>query len=114
MGLNDASRVNRTVVNNANTAGNNTLIAAQVDDQGNSVKIRVCGCKLNFTSAATANFQSGAGGTSLTGAMAFAANGQYDLPFNEEGWFETAKGDLLNVALSTTAGLNGVILWKKA
>lgn len=65
-------------------------------------KIRVVSLFLANTTAQSITFKSGAGGTALTGAMALAALGQLVLPFNPQGWFETAAAALLELATGGT------------
>lgn len=98
----------------ANTSGDNTLVAAQVDEEGNSVKIRVMAARLSITTTGSIRFESNPGGTALTGVQVMGNNGQYELPYNPNGWFETNKGELLNLELSGTLGVGGVIQWIKA
>lgn len=54
-----------------------------------------------------AAFEDGAGGTELTGQMAFAANGGIACPFNPVGWFETSANTLLNLELDAAANVRG-------
>ncbi len=86
---------------------NNTVVAAQ----GAGVKIRVVGFFLANTTALTAKFQSGAGGTDLTGGMALASLGFVSVPFSQAGWFETAANALLNLNLSAATQVSGVVAW---
>ncbi len=64
-------------------------------------KIRVISYTLVVSAAATARFESGTGGTALTGQMALPANGGIATGENPLGHFETAAGALLNLELST-------------
>jgi hypothetical protein len=86
----------------AATSGDNTIVAAVT-----AKKIRVHSLFLVAAGAVTARFESGAGGTALTGQMSFAANGGIAMPFNEGGWFETAAGSLLNLELSGAISVDG-------
>jgi hypothetical protein len=86
----------------AATSGDNTIVTAVTGK-----KIRVLSCFLVAASAVTTRFESGAGGTALTGQMNCAANGGYVLPFNEGGWFETAAGSLLNLELGGAVSVDG-------
>ena len=86
----------------AATSGNNTLLAAV-----SGKKIRVLSYTLVCTSAVTAKFQSGAGGTDLTGAMPFGANGGVSVPFNPVGHFETGSAVLLNLVLGSAVQVSG-------
>ena len=63
------------------------------------------------TTAVTAKFQSGAGGTDLTGAMPFGANGGVSAPFNPLGHFETASNTLLNLSLGSAVAVAGHICY---
>jgi hypothetical protein len=86
----------------AASAGNNTLVAAVAGK-----KIRVHNVVLVGSAAVTAQFQSGAGGTNLTGAVALAANTGFAPGFDPEGHFETAPGALLNLSLGTAVAVAG-------
>jgi hypothetical protein len=86
----------------AATSGDNTIVAAV-----NPKKIRVLSLFLVASAAVTARFESGAGGTALTGQMQLAANGGFVLPFNPLGWFETASNTLLNLELSGAISVDG-------
>ena len=93
--------VKYAVIDNA-TAGDNSIVAA-VDGK----KIRVLSYALVAAAAVTVRFESGAGGTALTGQMSFAANGGVSCPFNEGGWFETAAGAALNLELGGAVSVDG-------
>lgn len=88
----------------AATLGDNTVVAAVTGK-----KIRVLALFLVAAGAVTARFESGAGGTALTGQMVLAANGVLTLPFNPEGWFETAAAALLNLELSAAVSVDGAV-----
>lgn len=90
----------------AATSGDNTLVAAVA-----SKKIRVMSLFLVAAGAVTARFESGAGGTALTGQMNLAANGGFVLPFNPVGWFETASNTLLNLELSGAVSVDGSLTY---
>jgi hypothetical protein len=100
------SEVQYAVVNTA-TSGNNTIVAAQAA----GVKIRVVGYLLVAAGAVTANFQSGAGGTTLTGAMSLATGTPNKPGFNPQGWFETAAATLLNLNLGGAVQVSGFVAW---
>jgi hypothetical protein len=87
-------------------SGDNTLVAAVA-----SKKIRVHAIFMVAAAAVTARFESGAGGTALTGQMALAANGGFVLPFNPAGWFETASNTLLNLELSGAISVAGSLVY---
>ena len=90
----------------ASSSGNNTIVAAV-----NPRKIRVLAVQLVANGAVNAKWQSGAGGTDLTGLAYLAANGGYVLPFNPLGWFETASNTLLNLNLSGAVAVGGSIVY---
>lgn len=86
----------------------NTLVAAVTDN-----KIRVLQCILQVTGSCLLRFESGTGGTALTGQMPVVAgaitavlsgsNGYFILPYSPIGWFQTASNQLLNLELSTSS-----------
>ena len=90
----------------AATLGDNTLVAAVT---GN--KIRVLAFLMVGAGTVTARFESGAGGTALTGQMTLAVNTVVPAPFNPEGWFETAAGALLNLELSAAVSVDGCLAY---
>mgnify|MGYP001579724226 CR=1 FL=1 len=92
----------RYAVINAAGSGDNTLVAAVV-----SKKIRVLSLFYLASGTVTVRFESGAGGTALTGQMQHIAQTGAVLPFNEDGWFETAAGALLNLELNSAVSVNG-------
>jgi hypothetical protein len=87
-------------------SGDNTLVSAVT-----SKKIRVL--SLFAVAAGTVNvrFESGAGGTALTGQMNLVANTGFVLPYNPLGWFETAAGTLLNMELSAAVSVDGSLVY---
>lgn len=86
----------------AATSGDNTLVAAVTGK-----KIRVLSYILVSAGTVTARFESGAGGTALSGQMTMAVNTGVSAAFNEGGWFETAAGSLLNLELSGAVSVDG-------
>lgn len=88
------------------SSGDNTLVAAVVGK-----KVRVLACVLVASAAVTVRFESGAGGTALTGQMVLAANGGFTLPFNPVGWFETGSNTLLNLELSAATSVDGCLTY---
>jgi hypothetical protein len=88
----------------ASSSGNNTLVAATAGS-----KIRVLNVVLIAASAVTVAFQSGAGGTALTGTMSLAANGGFAPGYDPHGHFETAAGSLLNLSLGSAVQVSGWI-----
>ena len=94
------------VIIDAASSGDNTILAAVA-----SKKIRVLACFLVAAAAVNTRFESGAGGTALTGQMNCAANGGFVLPFNPVGWFETASNTLLNLELSGAVSVDGSLTY---
>ena len=88
----------------AASTGDNTLVAAVVGK-----KIRVLSLVLLSTANQTVRFESGASGTALTGQMELAADAALVLPFNPEGWFETAAAALLNLELPGSDAVAGCL-----
>jgi hypothetical protein len=85
------------------TSGDNTLVAAA----GAGNKIRVLSLYLVSAGTTTVRFESGAGGTALSGAMSLVANTGFVLPYNPTGWFETAANTLLNMELNAAIQVSG-------
>lgn len=86
-------------------SGDNTLVSAQ----GSGNIILVHQVFLVASAAVTVRFESGTGGTALTGQMQLSANGGFVLPFNPVGWFKTAANTLLNLELSGAVSVDGVL-----
>ena len=88
--------------------GNNTLVAAVTGK-----KIRVLSMTLTMSgTTVTWAFQSGAGGTALTGTMGPIAQGQTVVwPFSPVGHFETAAATLLNLSLSGAQAVAGSLVY---
>lgn len=94
------------VIIDATTSGDNTILAAV-----SSKKIRVLALFLVAAGTVNVRFESGAGGTALTGQMNLVANTGFVLPFNPVGWFETAATTLLNMELSATISCDGSLVY---
>lgn len=90
----------------ASAVGNNTIIAAVT-----SKKLRVLAYNFIANGTVNAKFQSGAGGTDLTGLKYCVANSGICAPFNPVGWIETASGALLNLNLSAAIAVGGEIVY---
>lgn len=91
----------------AQTSGDNTIVAAQAAGQ----KIRVYQAFLVSAGTVNVRFESGASGTALTGQMNLVANVGFVLPFSPLGWFETAAATLLNLELSGAVSVDGCLVW---
>ena len=90
----------------ASASGNNTILAAVT-----SKKIRVLAASFISNGTVNAKFQSGAGGTDLTGLYYLVVNSGAILPYNPAGWFETASATLLNLNLSAAIAVGGSITY---
>ena len=87
----------------AASSGDNTLVAAV----GSGIKIRVLSYVIVSAGTVTVRFESGAGGTALTGQMSLVANTGVSAPYCPEGLFETADNALLNMELSGSVSVDG-------
>jgi hypothetical protein len=95
------------VINHA-TSGDNTIVPAL-----SGKRIRVTGLFLVVRGAVNARFESGAGGTALTGVMTFVAAGDgLALQYNPDGWFECDMGALLNLELSGAVNVDGAVTYQ--
>jgi len=100
------SAVQYAVIDDA-SSGDNTLVAAA----GAGIKIRVLSLFMVAGGDVDARFESGAGGTALTGQMDLTANSGFTLPYNPAGWFETADNALLNLELSAAVSVDGCLTY---
>ena len=98
---------------NAETSGDNTIVAAIAATAGRAAKkIRVLALSATMTGTlVTIRFESGASGTALTGQMGPLAGHTLLFPFNPVGWFETAAGELLNMELSGGQSVDGCLVY---
>jgi hypothetical protein len=94
------------VIIDAASSGDNTLLAAVT-----SKKIRVLAAFLVAAGTVNVRFESGTGGTALTGQMNLVANTGFVLPYNPVGWFETASNTLLNLELSAAVSVDGCLTY---
>lgn len=90
----------------AASSGDNTLVAAVASNH-----IRVVALNLVSSGAVSVRFESGAGGTALTGVMPLIASSGFTLPYNPVGWFETGVNTLLNLELSAATGVYGFLTY---
>ena len=101
-------KIQRAAIN-CSTAGNNTIVAAV---SGKQIKVLSL---LIFPGGgdATLRFESGAGGTALTGQMKVDVNNVLFLPPTNVGmhYFETAPGELLNLENAEGRDCDGFILY---
>lgn len=95
------------IIDNA-TSGDNTLVAAVTGK-----KIRVISGVLVSSGTVNVRFESGAGGTALSGVINLVANTGFIIPYNPDGNFETAASTLLNLELSGAVSVDGWITYKE-
>lgn len=103
----DSTSEFKYAVIDAASSGDNTIQAAA----GAGIKIRVLSVFLVAAGTVNARFESGAGGTALTGQMNLVVNTGFVLPFNPAGWFETADNALLNLELSAAISVDGCVTY---
>lgn len=99
------SPVKYAVIDHA-SSGDNTLVSAVT-----ARKIRVLAYTIVAASAVTVRFESGAGGTAMSGQMQIAANGGVSANCGEIGCFETASATLLNLELSGAVSVDGHVTY---
>lgn len=87
-------------------SGDNTLVAAVAGK-----KIRVYQIVLIAAGTVTIRFESGAGGTALTGQMPLTVSTGFSSGWCPVGHFETAVGALLNLELSGAVSVDGWMLY---
>lgn len=92
------------VINNA-SSGDNTLVSAVAGK-----KIRVLAIVLISDGTVDVRFESGAGGTALTGQMPLLVNTGFSIA-SAWGLFETASNTLLNLELSAAINVHGWITY---
>ena len=90
----------------ATGAGDNQLVAAVAGK-----RIRVLSYHLVVVTAVGVRFESGAGGTALTGVMTVGANGVLAPAFNPLGLFQTVAGENLNLELALAVQVSGAVTY---
>ena len=95
--------IKHAVIDDA-TSGDNEIVAAVAGKQ-----IYVISGQLISAGTMTVRFESGAGGTALTGQMNVLAATGFHLPHNPTGHFWTASGESLNLELSDAISADGWI-----
>lgn len=103
---NQNSVMQHAVINVA-SSGDNTIVAAVTGK-----KIRVHNVVVMAAGAVNVRFESGAGGTALTGIIPLVANVGFAPGFDPTGHFETAEGALLNLELSAAESVDGWITYQ--
>lgn len=92
----------------ASSSGNNTIVSAVTGKM-----IWVIKCVLISNGSVNVKFQSGAGGTDVTGLFYLAANTGFAMNADSGNiinpWFKTAAGALLNLNLSGATAVGGVL-----
>lgn len=95
-----------TALLNATTSGNTSLVAAA----GTGLMIRVVSVIVTAETATTVKFQSAT--TNITCNFFVGATGGFVLPHNDEGWFQTAANEALNLNLSAANNVSVLINYK--
>jgi hypothetical protein len=98
--------VKRAVIDKAGS-GDNELVAAVT---GKTIRVLAAFFTMTGT-AVTIRFESGAGGTALTGQMTPAQGQTVVLPYNPHGWFETAAATALNLELGGAQSVDGGLVY---
>ena len=89
--------------------GNSTLVAAVT---GKRIRVYAVVLSNNAAVLTTVKFQSGTGGTDITGPLEMAASGGgFSAPFSPVGHFETADGALLNLNIDVAATVGGWLVY---
>ena len=96
------------VIDETNTADKEIVAAVS------GVIINVHAFVITATAAGTYRFESGAGGTALTGVMNFNTDDTIVFPFSEVPWFATAAGSSLSMELADTGDIDGVLIYSEA
>lgn len=99
--------VKRAIIDHAGS-GDNELVAAV-----SGKKIRVHDVVLISSGTVTVRFESGAGGTALTGQMQLTAQTGFAPGFSPVGHFETAAGAALNLELSGAVSVDGWLVYQE-
>jgi hypothetical protein len=99
--INYNQRVKHLVIDHA-TSGDNELLAGVAGE-----KIRVYNIVLISSGTTTVRFESGAGGTALSGQLSLVANVGFAPGHDPNGHFETAAGQALNLELSAAVSVDG-------
>lgn len=100
-----SSRIRYAIIDH-NTSGDNTVIAAVA---GKSLK--VLSYSMTATGSVTARWESGAGGTALSGQMTMATGVPIVCNGAPYGCFQTGVGALLNLELSGAVSVDGHITY---
>ncbi|MBX4189784.1 hypothetical protein KW791_00580 [Candidatus Parcubacteria bacterium] len=90
----------------ASSSGNNTIVSAV-----STKKIRVIQMDLMADGDVNVKFQSGAGGTDITGLSYLTLNTGLVRGYSPIGWFETAASNLLNLNLSDAVAVGGSLTY---
>lgn len=99
--------VKRVIIDHA-TSGDNEIVAAVTGKA-----IRVVNFCIVSAGAATARFESAAGGTALTGQMTLAASTVVAPGESMQGHFQTAAGAALNLELSAAVSVDGWLCYQE-
>jgi hypothetical protein len=92
----------------ASSSGDNEIVAAVT-----GVKIRVVSMLIMSGGDVNATFQSGAGGSGLSGALPLTTNSGASCNHNPVGWFETNESESLNLSLSGAIQVSGFLAYRE-
>lgn len=94
------ARAKRFVIT-ASSSGNNEIVAAVA---GKHIRV----LSYNYVASGTVNVAWRSGATTVIGGLGYwVANTGKVAPKNEDGWFQTAAGEALNVNLSGAVAIGG-------
>ena len=99
----------KSAIINETNAGDKAIVSAVA-----ATTINVHGYVFTTTAAGVYRWESGAGGTALTGIMNVAADDTIIFPFSEVPWFSTAAGSALSMELAVTGDVDGVLIYSEA
>ncbi len=95
----------KTAFSNPSTATDTTVVSAG----GTGVKYRIHAVAIVAAGANNVYFKSAS--TAICGTMALAANGDFVLPYNPEGWFTTAANEALVFTTSAVVATGVTVVY---
>ncbi len=100
------AEIKYAVINEGST-GDNTLVSAVAGK-----KILMISCIIISAGEVGIRFEDGAStGTYLSGIMPLTSNSGFTAPFNEGGWLIGSTNTLLNLELSGTVDIDGMLTY---
>lgn len=102
-----ANTIYKSVAINETDAGDKEIVAAVTGG-----KIQIHGLWVGADAInMTVKFESGAGGTALTGVIAITTTKFLSIPFSEVPWGATAAGAALSLKVTGTGDVDGVLIY---